>query len=108
MRKSAAFPSCCRCSTALPSRRRSCAPPSGTTNPTRKPLVIQISSIAPRLAKGEIKSEKLTEDCLSKIASLNATLNAFITVTADEALQQARQADGEIAAGRYFGPLHGI
>ena len=67
-----------------------------------------ISSVAPRVARGEIKSEKLTEDCLSKIASLNPTLNAFITVTGDEALQQARQADREIAAGRHFGPLHGI
>jgi aspartyl-tRNA(Asn)/glutamyl-tRNA(Gln) amidotransferase subunit A len=70
--------------------------------------VIQISSVAPRLAKGEVKAEKLTEDCLANIAGLNPALNAFITVTGDEALQQARQADKEIAAGRHFGPLHGI
>ena len=70
--------------------------------------MIQISSVAPSLAKGEIKSERLTEDCLSKIASLNPTLNAFITVTGDEALRRARQADKDIAAGRYVGPLHGI
>ena len=67
-----------------------------------------ISSVAPKLATGELKSEKLTEDCLARIAELNPTLNAFITITGDEALQQARQADHEIAAGRYFGPLHGI
>lgn len=70
--------------------------------------MIQISSVAPRLAKGEIKAEKLTEDCLAKIAELNPKLNAFITVTGEVALQEARQADKEIAAGRYFGPLHGI
>ena len=70
--------------------------------------MITISDVAPKLAKGAIKSEKLTEDCLSKIQELNPKLNAFITVTGDEALQQARQADKEIAAGRYFGPLHGI
>jgi aspartyl-tRNA(Asn)/glutamyl-tRNA(Gln) amidotransferase subunit A len=70
--------------------------------------VLTISSVAPRLGRGEITSERLTEDCLSRIASLNPMLNAFITVTADEALQQARQADKEIAAGRHFGPLHGI
>ena len=58
--------------------------------------------------RGELTSEKLTEDCLAKIAELNPTLNAFITVTADEALAQARQADKEIAAGRRIGPLHGI
>jgi aspartyl-tRNA(Asn)/glutamyl-tRNA(Gln) amidotransferase subunit A len=70
--------------------------------------VITISSAAPKVAKGEIKSEKLTEDCLSKIASLNPTLNAFITVTGEQALQMARHADKEIAAGRCVGPLHGI
>lgn len=67
-----------------------------------------ISSVAPRVAKRDITSEKLTEECLSRIAALNPQLNAFITVTGDEALQQARQADKEIAAGRYLGPLHGI
>jgi aspartyl-tRNA(Asn)/glutamyl-tRNA(Gln) amidotransferase subunit A len=70
--------------------------------------VITISSIASRVAKREITSEKLTEECLAKIEALNPKLNAFITVTADEALQQARNADKEISAGRYLGPLHGI
>ena len=70
--------------------------------------MIQISSVAPRLAKGELKSEALTEQCLDTIAQLNPKLNAFITVTADEALQQARHADSETAAGRHVGPLHGI
>ena len=67
-----------------------------------------ITDVAPGVAAGKIKSEKLTEDCLAKIAELNPQLNAFITVTADEALQQARQADKEIAGGRHIGPLHGI
>jgi aspartyl-tRNA(Asn)/glutamyl-tRNA(Gln) amidotransferase subunit A len=70
--------------------------------------VITISEIAPAVASGKVKSEKLTEDCLAKISELNPTLNAFITVTADEALQQARHADKEIAGGRRIGPLHGI
>ena len=67
-----------------------------------------ISELVPRVAAGEITSERLTEECLSKIEALNPQLNAFITVTADEALQQARRADREIAAGRRIGPLHGI
>jgi aspartyl-tRNA(Asn)/glutamyl-tRNA(Gln) amidotransferase subunit A len=61
-----------------------------------------------RIASGRTKSETLTEECLSKIDALNPKLNAFITVTAEEALAQARQADKEIAAGRRIGPLHGI
>ena len=67
-----------------------------------------IADAAPRLAKGQLKSEKLTEECLSQIEALNPKLNAFITVTADEALKAARDADKDIAGGRYRGPLHGI
>jgi aspartyl-tRNA(Asn)/glutamyl-tRNA(Gln) amidotransferase subunit A len=70
--------------------------------------VTTISEVAARVKRGEVKSEQLTEDCLSKIEELNPTLNAFITVTAEAALARARQADHEIAAGRRIGPLHGI
>lgn len=67
-----------------------------------------ISDVAPRVAAGKVTSERLTEHCLSTIEQLNPKLNAFIAVTADEALRQARQADKDIAAGRRRGPLHGI
>lgn len=67
-----------------------------------------ISEVSPRVARGEVTSEALTEACLAKIAALNPQLNAFITVTGDEALSEARRADREIAAGRHLGPLHGI
>jgi len=67
-----------------------------------------IATIAPRVARGEITSTHLTEECLATIERLNPTLNAFITVCADEALSAARDADRDIAAGRYRGLLHGI
>jgi aspartyl-tRNA(Asn)/glutamyl-tRNA(Gln) amidotransferase subunit A len=67
-----------------------------------------IAAVAPRVARGEVRAEKLTEEALARIAELQPTLNAFITVTADEALAAARQADKDIAGGRYRGPLHGI
>ena len=70
--------------------------------------MIRITEIAPKIAAGKITSEKVTENCLATIADLNPKLNAFITVTADEALARAREADKEIAAGRYLGTLHGI
>jgi len=70
--------------------------------------VTTISDVTARLARGEVTSQKLTEQCLAKIQDLNPKLNAFITVTGDEALAQARRADKEIAAGRRIGPLHGI
>ena len=67
-----------------------------------------ISDLGPRVARGEIRAERLTEDALDTIAKLNPRLNAFITVTADDALASAREADREIAGGRHRGPLHGI
>jgi aspartyl-tRNA(Asn)/glutamyl-tRNA(Gln) amidotransferase subunit A len=67
-----------------------------------------IGALSPRLASGELTSERLTEDALATIATLQPQLNAFITVTADEALAGARAADKDIAGGRYRGPLHGI
>jgi aspartyl-tRNA(Asn)/glutamyl-tRNA(Gln) amidotransferase subunit A len=70
--------------------------------------VTRISDVTAKVARGEITSRQLTEECLAKIEALNPTLNAFITVTADEALEQAAAADREIAAGRRIGPLHGI
>jgi aspartyl-tRNA(Asn)/glutamyl-tRNA(Gln) amidotransferase subunit A len=50
----------------------------------------------------------LTRACLDRIHRLNPLLNAFITVTAKEALSQAREAEVEIRQGRWRGPLHGI
>src|SRR5438552_11215717 len=50
----------------------------------------------------------LVEACLARIEMLEPRLNAFITVTAALAREQAREAEREIAAGRYKGPLHGI
>jgi aspartyl-tRNA(Asn)/glutamyl-tRNA(Gln) amidotransferase subunit A len=51
---------------------------------------------------------ELTQACLERIGKLDSGLNAFITVTRDPALEQARAAEREIANGRYRGPLHGI
>lgn len=61
-----------------------------------------------RLRARKISPVDLTEDCLAKIAALNPVLNAFITVTSDSALAQARQAEAEIERGDWRGPLHGI
>src|SRR5438874_12127077 len=50
----------------------------------------------------------LVEACLARIEMVEPRLNAFITVTAALAREQAREAEREIAAGRYRGALHGI
>jgi aspartyl-tRNA(Asn)/glutamyl-tRNA(Gln) amidotransferase subunit A len=60
------------------------------------------------LRKGKLSPVELTKNCLAQIEELNPTLNAFITVTAELALTQARAAEAEILRGRWRGPLHGI
>jgi Asp-tRNA(Asn)/Glu-tRNA(Gln) amidotransferase A subunit family amidase len=56
----------------------------------------------------KLSSERLTQIYLRRIAQYNPELRCVITLTRELALQQAREADAEIAAGRYRGPLHGI
>jgi len=56
----------------------------------------------------KLTSERLTQIYLDRIRHYDPKLRAIITLTPDVALQQARAADREIAAGKYRGPLHGI
>jgi Asp-tRNA(Asn)/Glu-tRNA(Gln) amidotransferase A subunit family amidase len=55
-----------------------------------------------------LTSERLTGIYLDRLERFNPTLRCVITLTKDQALEQAKQADRDIAAGRYRGPLHGI
>jgi Asp-tRNA(Asn)/Glu-tRNA(Gln) amidotransferase A subunit family amidase len=56
----------------------------------------------------KLTSTRLTNIYLDRIQRLDPKLRCIITLTRDAALAQARQADAEIAAGKYRGPLHGI
>ena len=78
--------------------------------PARPPFetLPTIAAAAARLRDGRTTAVELVEGCLAAIARLDGRLNAFITVTADAARAAARQADGDRAAGRPTGPLHGI
>jgi aspartyl-tRNA(Asn)/glutamyl-tRNA(Gln) amidotransferase subunit A len=60
------------------------------------------------IQRRDISPIELTQAYLERIERWNPVLNAYITVTAERALDAAREADSEIAAGRYRGPLHGI
>jgi Asp-tRNA(Asn)/Glu-tRNA(Gln) amidotransferase A subunit family amidase len=57
---------------------------------------------------GALSAERLTRVYLDRLERFQPKINAVITLTRDLALEQARRADAEIAAGRYLGPLHGI
>jgi aspartyl-tRNA(Asn)/glutamyl-tRNA(Gln) amidotransferase subunit A len=67
-----------------------------------------IAELAPAIEQRTTSSEELTRECLARIEHRNPTLNAFITVFAEQAIEDARAADRDIASGRYRGPLHGI
>lgn len=67
-----------------------------------------IADVAARVRDGRLSAVALVEHCLDRIEALDPTLNAFITVTADLARAQARSAEGELRAGHWRGPLHGI
>ncbi len=56
----------------------------------------------------KLTSERLTNIYLDRLKRLGPKVNCVITLTEEHALAQARQADKEIAAGKYRGPLHGI
>ncbi len=56
----------------------------------------------------KLTSERLTNIYLKRIEQFDPKLRCVITLTRDVALQQAKKADQEIAAGKYRGPLHGI
>src|SRR6185503_11217892 len=55
-----------------------------------------------------LSSERLTRIYLERLERFQPKINCTITLTRELALGQARQADAEIAAGKYRGPLHGI
>ncbi len=78
------------------------------STPEPAPPAGSLADLSLRLSRGEIKSERLVEDCLEQIKARQPELNAFITVTADQALAAARAADREMAGGRHRGGLHGI
>ncbi len=67
-----------------------------------------IAQLAPLLRGGVVSPVALVQAHLDRIARYDGAINSFITVTADHALAAARVAAGEIAAGHYRGPLHGV
>jgi amidase len=60
------------------------------------------------LRRGELSPVEVTRAQLDRIATLDATLGSYALVMPDQALAQAAEMQGEIAAGRYRGPLHGV
>ncbi|MBI3069336.1 MAG: amidase [Betaproteobacteria bacterium] len=67
-----------------------------------------IAEAAKLIESRKLSPVELTRALLDRIQAIDPQINAFITVTADLALKQAKEAEAEILHGRYRGPLHGI
>ena len=66
------------------------------------------SELSRLIGAKEVSPVEATEAYLDRIDQVDEKLNAYITVTRDQALQEARAAERAIASGRYLGPMHGI
>jgi Asp-tRNA(Asn)/Glu-tRNA(Gln) amidotransferase A subunit family amidase len=68
----------------------------------------QVTELASLLHRRKVSSVELTKLYLDRLRRYDPILECVVTYTEELALQQARQADREITAGRWRGPLHGI
>lgn len=71
-------------------------------------LPATIAEAGRMLRKGSLTCKDLTQACLECIGSLNSQLNAFLTITGEQALARAAELDQELSQGKDRGPLHGI
>jgi Asp-tRNA(Asn)/Glu-tRNA(Gln) amidotransferase A subunit family amidase len=67
-----------------------------------------VTQLAELIRTRQVTSVELTEMYLARLERYNAGLECVITLTADLAMRQAKQADADLAQGHYRGPLHGI
>src|SRR4051794_32337921 len=67
-----------------------------------------LMEIAARIRTRELSPVDVTKAQLSRITAVDDKLNSYLRVLADDALEQARQAEAAIRAGKYSGPLHGV
>ena len=76
--------------------------------PASDPAHLSLRDAGVAIRARSLSPVDLTHACLERIARLDKRVNSFITVTAEAAVLEARRAEGEIAGGRWRGPLHGV
>lgn len=87
----------------------SVAPVAATVPTVRDSLAFYtVRELGSLLRQRKISSVELTRFFLDRLRRFDDTLHCVVSLTEVRALEQARRADAEIAAGRYRGPLHGI
>jgi aspartyl-tRNA(Asn)/glutamyl-tRNA(Gln) amidotransferase subunit A len=96
-----------KCSHASSDILNDSMPSPANSSASELPL-LDLAEASRAVQKKEVSPVELTRACLERIERLNPKLNAFITVTGETALEQARTAEAEIVRGEWKGPLHGI
>ncbi len=69
---------------------------------------LSASELSRLIAGKEVSPVEAAEAYLERIESLDGTLRAYVTVTAEAALEAAKRAEQEIAQGNHRGPMHGV
>ena len=69
---------------------------------------LALEELSPLLRARQVSPVEVTQAYLERIDALDEALNAYITVTSDQALADARRCEEEILQGDYRGPLHGV
>jgi aspartyl-tRNA(Asn)/glutamyl-tRNA(Gln) amidotransferase subunit A len=82
-------------------------PSSSKYSASELPL-LELAEVSKAVQKKEVSPVEATRACLERIERLNSKLKAFITVTAESALEEASKAETEITRGEWKGPLHGV
>src|SRR4029077_10555226 len=106
---------------ALPGREpKGPATPGAALRYTRPPLTLKrpanledvafwpVTKLAALIERKLVTSTELTQMYLARLKRYQPALNFYVTLTEDLALKQAADAEQEIKAGRYRGPLHGL
>src|SRR5262245_50561782 len=70
--------------------------------------LLDLADVGHKIQAGKLTSVEVTEAVLDRISRYDGRLKSYATLTADLALDQAKQADVEIARGQIRGPLHGV
>src|SRR5262249_18374221 len=71
-------------------------------------LYLTVQELGQRIKAGTVSPVELTQAYLNRSEKLGPRLNAYACLTRERAMQEAKEAEKEIAAGKYRGPLHGI
>lgn len=78
------------------------------TVPPAELLSLSLVETGKLIRSGQVSSIEVTSAVLDRVQHLNPTLNAYITVLAEDALASAKKLDDLLQAGTYLGRLHGI